>query len=137
VFYEDDGPAAEVLHAIVRFVAWLVQECGVREVSARSDGALWQMMEWQRLYRRAPDGVVLHRSLAELDVEPYTPLARVTVLDAESAGTMLERVQLLERTHHIVMLPRSQPDPGNPLRRLADVTQHAVYLQQLLPVISQ
>lgn len=137
VFYDDDQSTAEINKAIIKFVGWLVQECGVREVGARADSALTQLQEWHRLYRRAQDGVVLHRSFAELDVEPYTPLARVTVLDAESAGSLLERVRFLERPNHIVLLPRSLPDPANPLRKLADVTQNSAYLQQLLPVISQ
>lgn len=137
VFYDDDRPASEIRQAIVKFVGWLVQECGVHEVGGHSESALWRLPDWQRLYRRASDGVVLHRSFAELDVEPYTPLARVTVLDSESTDTLLERVQLLERPYHIVVLPRSQPDPANHLRKLADVTEHAAFLHQLLPVISQ
>ncbi len=120
VFYDDDLPIAEINKAIVKFVGWLVQECGVREVGAR-----------------APDGVVLHRGFAELKVEPYTPLARVTVLDTESAGALLESVRFLQRPNHIVLLPRTLPDPANPLRKLAEVTQNMAYLQQLLPVISQ
>jgi ATP-dependent DNA helicase RecQ len=135
VFYDDDAPAAEVARDIVRFVGWLVHECGVREVGTSAHSALAQLPEWQRLYRRAPDGVVLHRRLDEL--EPYTPLARVTVLDAASAATMLDKVHLLERPHHIVLLPRSQSEPGNSSRKLADVTEHAAFLQQLLPIISQ
>lgn len=135
VFYEDDAPAADLSRAIVCFVTWLVNECGVREVSTSANSALAHLPEWQRLYRRAPEGVVLHRHLDE--AEPYTPLARVTVLDAESAPTMLDQVHLLERPYHIVLLPRSQPDPSNPLRALADVTVNAAFLQQLLPVISQ
>jgi hypothetical protein len=71
------------------------------------------------------------------ELEPYTSLARVSVLDAASATTMLDQMHLLERPYHIVLLPRSQPDPSNPLRKLADVTEHAAFLQQLLPIISQ
>lgn len=137
VFYDDDQPVKEINTAILKFVSWLVQECGVREVAVRADNALAKSQEWNRLYRRAPDGVVLHRSFAELDVEPYTPLARVTVLDTESAMSLLERVRFLERPNHIVLLPRGLLDPTNPLRKLADVMQNAAYLQQLLPVIIQ
>ena len=137
VFYDDDQPIVEINKAIVKFVGWLVQECGVREVGTRADSALMDLPDWKRLYRRAPDGVVLHRNFAELDVEPYTPLARVSVLDIELAGALLEPVMFLERPKHIVLLPRSLPDSTNPLRKLADVTQNAAYLQQLLPMISQ
>ena len=115
----------------------MVRECGVREVSARADDALSQMQDWKRLYLHAPDGVVLHRGFAELKVEPYTPLARVTVLDTESAGALLESMRFLQRPNHIVLLPRSLPDPANPLRKLAEVSQNMAYLQQLLPLISQ
>jgi ATP-dependent DNA helicase RecQ len=137
VFYDDDRPIQDTCSAILKFVAWLVRECGVREVSTRADSALAHMHDWKRLYMHAPDGVVLHRGFAELDLEPYTPLARVTVLDTVSAGAMLERVWCLQRPHHIVLLPRSLPDPADPLRKLAEVTQNKAYLQQLLPVISQ
>lgn len=135
VFYEDGLPTAEVSRDLIRFVSWLVHECDVREVVTSAHSPLAQLPEWQRLYRRAPDGVVLHRHLDEL--EPYTPLARVTVLDAASATSMLDRMPALERPYHIVLLPRSQLDPGNPLRKLADVIEHAALLQQLLPIISQ
>jgi superfamily II DNA/RNA helicase len=112
VFYEDDAAAADIARAIIRFVGWLVQECGVREVSTAAKIAL-------------------------AEPEPYTPLARVTVLDAASAVTMLDRVHLLERPYHIVLVPRSQPDPSNPSRALVDVTVNGALLQKLLPVISQ
>lgn len=138
VFYDDDQPMSEVYKSIVKFVGWLVQECGVREVGACAHSVLAQMQDWKRLYLRAADGVVLHRDFDELNAEPYSPpLARVTVLDTESTGTMLERVRMLQRPEHIVLLPRSLPDPDNPLRKLADVSQNAAFLQQLLPVIIQ
>lgn len=137
VFYDDERPIAEVHQAIVRFVEWLVQECGVREVATETNSGLSQLPGWQHLYRRAPNGVVIQRSLKELQVEPYTPLARVTVLDATSAITMLEPVQMLVRPQHLVLLPRSLPDPSNPTRTLAEVTQAAAYLQQLLLTIRQ
>ena len=137
VFYDDDQSIADINKAIVKFVGWMVRECGVREVSARADDALSQMQDWKRLYLHAPDGVVLHRGFAELKVEPYTPLARVTVLDTESAGALLESMRFLQRPNHIVLLPRSLPDPANPLRKLAEVSQNMAYLQQLLPLISQ
>ncbi|WP_348697897.1 protein DpdF [Duganella fentianensis] len=135
VFYEDDRPAVDVSRDLVRFVNWLVQECGVREVVTSEQGPLARLPEWRRLYRRSAEGIVLHRRLGEL--EPYTPLARVTVLDAESAASMLDKMESLERPYHIVLLPRSQPDPSNPLRKLADIIEHAAFLQQLLPIISQ
>jgi hypothetical protein len=65
------------------------------------------------------------------------PLARVTVLDAQSASVVLGQVQLLERPNHIVLLPRSFPDPANSLRKLSDISQNSAYLQQLLSVIRQ
>lgn len=137
VFYDDELPAAEVRHSIIRFIQWLVQECDVREVSAREGSELWMLREWQQLYRRATEGVVLQRGFSELDIEPYTPLARVTVLDRQAAAVALDQLYLLDRPVHIVLLPRSVPDPDNPARKLADVSQRTAYLQQLLPVISQ
>lgn len=137
LFYDEEMPAYEINEAIVKFVGWLVKECGVREVSARVDSALWNLRDWQRLYRLAPEGVVLHRGFDEINVEPYTPLSRVTVLDTISSGALLERIRLMERPNHIILLPSSLRDPNNPHRKLADVTLNSAYLQQLLPVINQ
>jgi superfamily II DNA/RNA helicase len=137
VFYDDDKPLFETRQAIVKFVGWLVQECGVREVATTENSLLCTLPEWRRLYRRVPDGVLLHRGLGELRNEPYTPLARVTVLTAEASVGELERVQLLQRPYHIVLLPKSLPDPANDLRKFAEISPHSAYLQQLLPIISQ
>jgi len=137
VFYDDERLPADVRQAILRFAGWMVAECGVHELGVRRDGALSQLPEWRRLYRRAPDGVVLHRGLDELDAEPYTPTARITVLEAHAPAAVLEQLEMLDRPVHVVLLPYSQPDPTNPMRRLADVVQNKAYLQQLLPVITQ
>lgn len=137
VFYDDERPLAETRHAILRFAGWMVAECGVHEVSIGRDSALSQTLEWRRLYRRTPDGVLLHRGLDELDAEPYTPTARLTVLEAHASDAVIEKLELLDRPVHVVLLPCSQPDPNNPTRRLATVVQNKAYLQQLLPVIIQ
>lgn len=137
VFYDDERPLAEMRQAILRFADWVVAECSVQELSAGRDGVLSQMLEWRRLYRRVPSGVLLHRGLDELDAEPYTPTARLTVLEGHASAATIEQLELLDRPIHLVLLPRSQPDPTNPMRRLADVVQNKAYLQQLLPVITQ
>ncbi|WP_244814747.1 protein DpdF [Caballeronia sp. Lep1P3] len=135
IFYDANAPL--LIQSIIMAVGWLVQECGVQEVAVDVPSSLCEERDWQLLYRRSPSGVVLHRGLDELDNEPYSPLARVTVLWDEVAPDVFERIQVLQRPHHLILLPRSYPDPDDPLRRLADMTSHAMNLQQLLETIRQ
>lgn len=137
VFFDDTKPINENLQLFVRFVGWLVHECGVKELSTSENSLLKEMPAWQGLYKRASGGFLLNRDFNELQNEPYTPTPRVTVLETNPSASLLERVQMLQRPYHIIILPQSMPDPTNELRRLADVYQNSSYLNQLLPVISQ
>jgi hypothetical protein len=70
--------------------------------------------------------------MQEFDVEPYSPLARLTLLDPDASGDQLSDVQMLQRPFHVVVLPLAMPDPGNALRRLVDVIGNTQRLDQLL-----
>ena len=71
------------------------------------------------------------------DLEPYSPLARLTVLEPDSSPELIMDTQMLQRPFHVVLLPLGMPDPGNSLRRLADVTPNALHLEKLIQVITQ
>lgn len=135
VFYDADAPA--LTQSIIKVVGWLVQECGVREVAADATSSVCGEPAWWLLYRRARAGVVIHQGLDESNGEPYTPLARVTVLGRDVAPDVFERVQLLQRPQHLIFLPRSSLDPSNSQRRLADISPYATHLEHLLLTISQ
>lgn len=137
VFYDEESPTQEWRAGVIKFVGWLVQECGVREVAVNKDQALAGNPDWLRLYKRASGSVVLHRDAIDMATEPYTPLARVSVLGPESTRADLEHMQLLQRSFHIVLLPKKFPDPMNDQRRLADISVNKVYLHQILSEIRQ
>lgn len=134
VFYEGDFSKNK---DVVKLVGWLVANCGIREVAALENSTLTRTPEWRRLYRLSPDGMVVHRDLVDFDSEPYSPLARVSVLSPDVAPNVFERVQLLQRPNHFIFLPNTFPDPANPSRQLRDVCKNGVLLEQLVREISR
>lgn len=133
VFYDPQTQRAQVS----RLLAWLVDACGVQEVSVAKDLGLTGAMDERQLFKRAASGVVIHRGLEALNDEPYTPLGRVTVFDSSVTKAQIHAVRLLERPLHIVLYPVQAPDPDHPARRLADTATHGVRLEQLDAVIHQ
>ena len=133
IFYNPETPTA----LIMNFIRWLVGSCGVQEVCADERSALSRLSEWRNLYRHASSGAVLHRDCRQLDEEPYSPLARITFLDSRVTSQEIEKVLLLERPLHLVLLPINTPDPMCPNRRLADMATNSMRLEQLNEVISQ
>lgn len=123
--------------AIIKFVGWLVRECGVREVAGEFMSSLVNSRDWKLLYRKAADGILVHRDLGQLDEEPYTPLPRVTILEGESAGSKLQQIMLLQRPFHVVLLPEGTPDPENEQRLLSSVTPNSATLDQVLALLNQ
>lgn len=133
VFYDPQGQKAELL----RFLRWLVSECGVQEVGSAKDSWIATSSEGRLLYKQAASGVVIHRSLQELEEEPYTPLARVTIFDQQITSSQIQSAQLIQRPFHIVMYPFQTPDPYHPSRRLTDTATNSARLEQLDAVIHQ
>ena len=133
VFYDPQGQKAELL----RFLRWLVSECGVQEVGSAMDSWIATSSEGRLLYKQAASGVVIHRSLQELEEEPYTPLARVTIFDQQITSSQIQSAQLIQRPFHIVMYPFQTPDPYHPSRRLTDTATNSACLKQLDAVIHQ
>ncbi|MGU0874448.1 protein DpdF [Pseudomonas aeruginosa] len=137
VFYDESRPWDGIRQAILQFTGWLVQFCGVRELAAHPASPLARLAEWLRIYQQARDRVLLHRSILDFDLEPYSPLGRISVLESDASPTQLLNIQMLQRPLHVVLLPLSFPDPDNRLRRLADVSPNALHLDSIIPVITQ
>jgi hypothetical protein len=133
VFYNPEQQHADV----IRLVRWLVGECEVQEVSAREHSALATSDEWRTLYKRSPHGVVLHRGHQQLEDEPYSPLARVTVFDTLVTGKEIHSALIMQRPFHLVLYPIETRDPDHPLRCLGDTTTNSARLEQLISVIHQ
>lgn len=137
VFYDETRPLELIRREVTQLAVWLVQSCGVREVSIDPTSPIAQHPEWMGLYKRARDKVVVHRSPIESDVEPYSPLARLTVLKPGVSAEVFLEVQMLQRPFHVVLLPLGLPDPGNLLRRLSDVSPNSIRLEALIEEIIQ
>lgn len=137
VFYDETRPGESVRQEVMQFAVWLVQSCKVREISIDPASPFARLPEWSGLYKRTRDKVVLHRSPIESDMEPYSPLARMTVLDPDAPSNLVLEVQMLQRPFHVVLLPLGLPDPENGLRRLSDVIPHSIKLEVLIQEIIQ
>lgn len=133
VFYNPEQQLAEV----VRLVRWLVRECGVQEVCASERLTLATSPDWRNLYRHSPVGVVIHRGPQQLEEEPYSPLARVTVFDTDVTREQICLALLIQRPLHLVLYPLETRDPDHPLRRLIDTATNSARLEQLISVIHQ
>ena len=132
VFYDEGHSPEKLRQGVLQFARWLVHSCGVLEICAPPGSMLASTSEWFGLYEHARNRVLLHRSMQESDVEPYSPLARLTLLDPDASCDQLSDVQMLQRPFHVVLLPLAMPHPGNALRRLVDVTGNGLRLDQLL-----
>lgn len=137
VFYDGNAAASNVQRAIVRFVGWLVQNCGLQEVAADFDSPIAKTSGWRDLYRRAREGIVVHRDFRQFDEEPYSPLARATLIEANVLSSTVEKICQLRRPLHIVLLPKHTLDPANPRRLFADVVGNSASLEHLLQILSQ
>lgn len=133
IFYESKTS----LQAIVNFVKWLVSECEVQELCARERSDVATYKEWRKIYRYAPKGVVIHRSLRQLDEEPYSPLVRVTFFDTQVTDEEIQMAFRLERPLHLVLYPSNTRDPNNHQRLLSDTAQNSIRFVQLNEVINR
>lgn len=137
VFYDEAQPESTLRQDVIRFGEWLAQYCGVREISINPASSYAQLPEWNRLYMRTRDKVVLHRSLNEFDMEPYSPISRMSVLDQDASPDLIQNIQRLLRPFHFVLLPRGLLDPSNSLRNLYDVSPNKITLDALMQEIMQ
>lgn len=133
VFYEPGTP----LSSFVSLVKWLVIECNVNELSVDRSSDLAKLADWRKLYRHARSGIVIHRELGQLDEEPYSPLARVTVFDERVTPQQINKLLFMQRPAHWVFYPSNTADPKYPHRLIADTATNSARLEQLLAVIKQ
>ena len=122
---------------LTRLLRWLVAECSVQEICAAKDSWIVTSTEGRLLHKQAPSGVVIYRSHQELEEEPYTPLARVTIFDHLVTNAQIEMARLVRRPLHIVLYPFQAPDPDHLSRRLADTATNSARLEQLDATIHQ
>lgn len=133
VFYDPEQQGTEV----IRFMKWLVGECGVQELSMSDDSPLVNSAEWRTLYKQSLSGVLIYRSHQQLQEEPYSPLARATIFDKKITRDQMHLVMCISRPLHVVLCPYETPDPDHPLRKLIDTATNSVRLEQLISVIQQ
>lgn len=128
---------ADSFRLLTKFVKWLISECDVQEVCVSEGIGLARSAEWRQLYRNAPSGVVVHRTTLQLDEEPYSPLARVTIFDQTATAREIETALMLQRPMHLVFLPIDTADPRDPNRSLSESPIDSMRLEQLLATIDQ
>ena len=121
--------------AILQLLRWLTSACALQEISTSAASRLATAQAFRQLYRRSRFGVLVHRHASEGDQEPYSPLARVSILETEDPAEY-ERVRTLQRPYHVVVLPARMPDPDNPERLLADTALNAIRLDALNAMIT-
>lgn len=132
VFYDETQSHEKLNRDVLQFAKWLVHSCNVQEIYVSNNTFLTTGSNWARLYLHARNQVLFHRTKEESVFEPYSPLARLTVLDSNTSVAELSDIQLVQRPFHIVILPALTPDPGDISRRLVDVIGHTQSLEQLL-----
>lgn len=137
VSYEDGRNANEIFQDLLRFSSWLIQSCGVSELAVEPGSSIEQRVDWQLLYQNVRDRVLLCRDASDFSMEPYSPLNRLTVLERGPSTEELLNLEMLQRPFHIVVLPCSTIDPENNLRRLVDVRQNVLHLEDIMSVICQ
>ncbi|CAE6858450.1 protein DpdF [Paraburkholderia domus] len=137
LFYDEAQPLADIRHSVLQFAGWLVRCCGVQEIAASPNSVLTTHTAWSRLYQHAFGRVLLHRPVSGGHMEPYSPLARMSILEPDSAPDLVLEMQMLQRPFHVVVLPLGLREPGNSQRRLADVSPNALRLENVIRVITQ
>lgn len=137
VFYDEASDSGTLLREIFQFASWLVQCCELREISIDPLSRFAQHPEWGSMYKRTRDKVLLHRAPQESDMEPYSPIARLTILDPGVPKDVILETQMLQRPFHIVLLPLGIPDLDNDLRRLSDVSPNSIALNTVIQEINR
>lgn len=132
IFYDESQSTQKLSHDLLQFTKWLVHSCNVQEIYSCNQSIITAGSNWVGLFKHATNQILLHRSNEELGVEPYSPLARLTVLDPDATMDELLEVQLLQRPFHVVLVPMAMLHPANNSRRLVDVIGHTQCLEKLL-----
>jgi superfamily II DNA/RNA helicase len=130
-----DARPADSTSEILKLLSWLVSQCDLQEIGLESRSALGRMQEIRSLYRRSPRGMLVHRDLAEVSEEPYSPLFRVSILENDDAQAV-ENLRALQRPRHLVLLPIGTRDSTNPHRFLVDTVTCGIRLETINSVLT-
>ena len=110
----------ERLLNLLRFsVAAGISELAVPDASLSS-------REWSQLTARATFRFLV-RATTDMDDRstPAAPVPRLTLIAQNPlVPEDLERAMIVHRPRHVIVVPRSAPDPTQPRRRLLDVVRH-------------
>jgi superfamily II DNA/RNA helicase len=135
LFYEGDDHSDQTHRHFVELASWLIANSQIRELACARDASIRDMQQWHSLYRRSPDGVIVHRFLDEAE-EPYSPLGRLSVLRLRDAQ-LIEQVRNLVRPLHIVVCHADTRDPVNTQRLLRQTAQSSADLADVLESLSR
>lgn len=96
---------------------------GVAELSLPQ--VLLTSADWTQLTMRSPERFLIRASGSE-DQNTGQPLVpRLSFVDDKSNGpSELEKIMMIYRPQHIIVLPRVTTDPRSPHRRLLDIVRH-------------
>ncbi len=127
VFYDIEDRSS----SIIRFLKWLISECGLQEICIDDLSLLAQHPDFKNLHLRSPTGILLQRNIQQLDEEPYSPLVRVTFFDQSVTPQQIDRISLIQRPMHFVFYLNSTRDPNHLGRLLSDSARNSSKLSQL------
>ena len=135
VFYENNDE--NLLKNLIMLTRWLVAYCGVQELSTSKESFVSNEQDWLSLNRFAQAKVLLYRSIEQIEEEPYSPLARMSLIDSSADSKMIQKVINLTRPFHLIILPLKTKDPNHHSRLLADISQNSIHLDKIIAAIQK
>lgn len=137
IFFDPTTSADTLRRSVLKVVGWLVAECNVLEVTLDKHCDVFNGTEWAELYKRSPEGFVIHRVLGGPSYEPYTPLARITVLGPNVGSDALLDAAYIRRPFHAIILPIDSADPHNKGRQFVHTASNAIGMNEILERLAQ
>ena len=109
----------EGIRSLLRFAV----TSGVVEFSVPDD--VLSDKDWSDFLRRSSHRFVIRVHGAGDSSEAGLPVPRLTLLDErELSPALVEKVLIVNKPRHIIIVPPSAPDPHLPYRRLLDLVRH-------------
>jgi hypothetical protein len=137
VFFDAAMAASALNRLLLGFVGWLVSVCSVREVAAQQHSRVGATTARAELYKRSPDGFVIHRPIEESCDEPYTPIARATLLEPGATSHLVVAIGNLQRPFHVILLPMDTRDPVNHSRHYVHTASNGIRLNEIWERLTQ
>jgi superfamily II DNA/RNA helicase len=135
VFYEEND--ADLLKKFIVLTKWLVAYCGVQELSTSKESLVSNEPDWLSLNRFSLAKVLLYRSIEQIEEEPYSPVARMSVIDPSADSNTIQKVVNLTRPFHLIILPLKTKDPNHHSRLLADTSRNSIHLGRIIAAIQK